>query len=284
MILENHNVNANEEGENKKIDGHVGVSGQKIKYMLFDSIRSIDPSTHISNGDGVTGDITNDLRSDLGGYMKTEDKSYSNRRTSPIKVGYAKSKKTSDIFEDVFVRFKMNDGEIDKKQNDQRINNKSYSMEDEITFNYQLDCSELSTTKYFNYEKSNHVSSVFYKHVEESERLRRASLFVKATQKIEGFANQSRNAVVNTPNKVFISFSENMGFVKFFDMSELSQKSLKKDMDTNNIRYFIGDDETDYSVSDAYRDALEYLESSELIDLSEGKVKTQEEVAELNNG
>jgi CRISPR-associated protein Cst2 len=284
MVLENHNVNANIEGDNKKVDGHTAIAGQKIKHMLFESIKILDGSVHISNSDGVMGNIELDLRSDFGGYMITQDKANTNKRLSPIKVSYAIARNVSKFSEDLFVRFKMNLNEADKdakKHSEQRINTKNYSVKDEISLNYQMDCGELSTSQFFEYDKTKHLKTIFYKHVDEVERKKRARLFIESTSKIEGFANESRNAVVNAPTKVFISFADDLEFIKYFDMTEMEQKNLKRKLDSCGVTYFIGDNNSEYSVHDAYTDALKKFDELEMIDLSNDTIKTQKEIEDM---
>jgi len=290
MVLDNHNVNANEEGNNKEVNGRVAISGQKLKYMMLSSIKTLNEKSggmgYVSNGDGATGDIVMDLRSDLGGYMITSDKNYSNRRTSPISVAYAVSENKSNFFDDLFVRFKMDkkdkkdkkaSNETDEKHNKQRINNKTYSEKDIIGLSFALDCKYLSASEYFTYSDGRNLSSVMYNHVDEVERLRRVRMYIDSTKFLEGWANQSRNAIVNTPIEVFISFNTNSEFINYYNLNNTQRASLLKRLDNDGIRYFIGSDDSEYSVSDAYNDALLYLNSVEMVG-SDNLVKTQAEV------
>lgn len=283
MLLENHNINANEEGTNKEVNGRSAISGQKLKYMLLNTIKDLnnnENNIHISNGDGATGDVASDLRSDLGGFMNTADKSYSNRRTSPISVTYAVAKEKSNYFDDLFVRFTMNEElkskeKSEKKHGEQRINNKTYSSEDVIPFAFCLDCKSLSSTEYFNYKDGKHLSSVRYKHVTEEERKRRASMYILSTSQLEGWANQSRNAISNIPKKVFIAFNTDNQFIDYFKLSESEQNSIKKMLDYKNVKYFIG---VGYEeVYKAYESAINYLNECVLFG-DDYEVKTQEEI------
>src|SRR5438445_13152148 len=71
-------------------DGRVYISGQKQRHALFSAIERLNWSdsergkTYVSNGDGVTTIIENDLRADLGGFLQTQKDSYSGRRTAPL--------------------------------------------------------------------------------------------------------------------------------------------------------------------------------------------------------
>ena len=274
--FEAHNVNANEDGQPKQTgDGRIYVSGQKVRYMLLETIRDLYKNQTISTADGVLCDITKDLRSDLIGYMDTENSSYANKRTSVVLTSFALSKKQSNFFEDLFVRFKVNPNTTN--QNQQRINNKTYSEQDIINFNYMLDCVNLSTTEYFNFDEANKfVSRVYTKHVSEEERKKRAEMFLRGTSYLLGLANQSRNAVQNTPERVFICFSDKMKFVKFFELSEESQAKMLADLDSNNITYFLGGDGYEMSVDSAYSAAVEYLSTNELVDLSNEQLTHEE--------
>ncbi len=277
-VMEMHNVNGNEDGSPKNVNGNTYVSGQKIRYMLMETIREENSNKNVivSTSDGVVCDIASDLRSDLIGYMNTEEANYASKRNSPIQVSFAVSKNESDFFDDLFVRFKTNPSETN--QNKQRINNKTYSVKDVINFDYKLDCISLSSSEYFKFDKEKFVERFYIKHVDENERKRRAELFIKGTSYLSGLANQSRNAVINTPVKVFISLDSKNTFKKYFDMSEDEQKSLLQDLDKRNVPYFIGGIDG-VSVSEAYERAYDKLKELELEDYS-NEILTQEEVKE----
>lgn len=278
--LENHNVNSNEEGQPKEVNGKTAISGQKLRHSIFENIEVLNKqdsnkgNTYLSNADGVTCDISTDLRSDFGGYMDTSDMSFANKRKSPINVAYAVSKHKNNFFDDLFVRF--SNSPTTTKHNKQRINTKSYSAEDIITTNYSLDCLMLSTTKYFTYTDEKHISSEYVKHVDEKERKRRAILFLKGSRNLSGMANQARNAISTRPKKVFISFDTINTFEKYFDLNVDEQKSYLKELDRRNVKYIIGDDNSNYSVDSAYAEAEQFLIENELVDYSDGVALTQE--------
>jgi len=257
-VFEMHNVNANEDASPKNVKGRFYISGQKVRFMLMSGLNLFNrdsKDTFVSTSDGVTCNISDDLRSDLNGYMETGDKIYGNKRNSPVYTSFALSKKKSTFFEDLWVRFKTSNSE--DKHNAQRINNKTYSELDVVNFNYMLDCSMLSTTKYYEFDpsKKTFISEHYIKHVDETERKRRVRLFIEATSQLIGLANQARNAVVNTPEKVFIAFDEVGSFVKFFEMDQNRQSDYLSDLNTRKIKYFIGDNkkvESGFSVREAY--------------------------------
>jgi CRISPR-associated protein Cas7/Csp1 len=197
-----------------------------------------------------------------------------------VKVSFSISKTESNFFDDFFVRFKSNPHSCDE-QTKQRSLNKTYSESDIFNINYEFDCYMLSTSEYFRFDKDKNVfiESFCIKHVEEKERKRRAELLVKGTSYLTGLANQSRNAVVNIPEKVFICFDNKATFKKFFDLNDTEQSSLLKNLDSRDIPYFLGGTGYETSVSEAYYKACEKLNTMDLEDIT-SEVLTQEEVEE----
>jgi len=274
--MDMHNVNGNESTSPKNVNGRNYISGQKIRFMLLETIKELsNNNVQISTSDGVQCDIANDLRSDLAGYMNTSEGNYASRRTSPLQVGFALATKQSNYFEDLFVRFKTNP--TTNEQNKQRINDKTYSESDIFNFNYMLDCSMLSTSEYFTYDKEKFVERMFIKHVSEKERKNRANLFLMGTSYLKGLANQSRNAVDNKAKKVFICFDSISIFKKYFEMSDTEKSDLLSDLDKRNIPYFIGGEGESMGVNEAYEKACQKLDILELEDYSK-EILTQDEV------
>lgn len=264
--LENHNVNASEDGKPKEIDGKVYISGQKIKYMLFQRMKDIISKngiqTQIPAGDMKTGDLTNDIVSDIGGYMITEKNKDSFTRKSPLDVSFAVSKETSNYFDDLFVRFKNFENKNDKEE--QRINNKTFSEKDIIPINYRLSTDEVGTTKHFEIENNKFVKQFDVLRISNEEKLNRILYFIESTNGLIGLANTSRNAVENTPKKWFIAFDSKKQFRKYFEMSEDEKSTYLEDLNKRNIKYFEGDSEkkSGLSVDEAVESAINYMKEN----------------------
>jgi CRISPR-associated protein Cas7/Csp1 len=264
--LGNHNVNASEDGKPKEIDGKAYISGQKIKYMLFQRMKDIISKngiqTQIPSGDMKTGDLTNDIVSDLGGYMITEKNKDSSTRKSPLDVSFAISKESSNYFDDLFVRFKNFENKNDKE--DQRINSKTFSEKDIIPVNYRLSTDEVGTTKHFEIEDNKFVKQFDVLRISNEEKLNRIIYFIESTNGLSGLANTSRNAVENTPKKWFIAFDYVKQFRKYFEMTEDEKKVYLEDLNKRNIKYFEGDSEKKcgLSVEEAVENAVKYLKEN----------------------
>ena len=290
FLFENHNVNANEEGRPKEANGKVYISGNKTRFMIFEKMKDYvienGVNTQISTGDSLLGDIVNDIRSDLGGYMittsatkdestskkgkkkgKSEDSDeegeekegaivgFSEKRVSPLKVAFSFSREKSDFMDDLFVCF----ANTDDKSN-QRINTKFYSIKDVIDINSQLNIDEVGRKKTFTIVDKKFVQETNELLITQEEKMKRLELYLKSVGELKGLANYSRNATNNTPNKIFISFAENRRFVKFFQMSQMEQTNYLRTLEPGS--YFIGDDNTDFSVNDAITASIEWLNSN----------------------
>lgn len=273
-VFENHNVNASEDGRPKENVDRAIVSGQKIRYMLFEKMKDFlsknGNQNKISTGDSLTGDIVNDLRSDFGGYMlttsETEEepeegkkakkvkKGKNEKRSSPLRVSFAQAKKKSSYFDDLFVRFKNDESKEDNAK--QRINTKVFSQHDEFVFNYQLNVDELGRKKEFEIVDGSFVSEKNTLQYSEEEKLFRLELFLNSVSELKGLANQSRNAVENTPKKIFISFAKDRRFVNYFNYDETEKNNYLAE------KVFIGDDKTNYTVKNALADAISWLKEN----------------------
>lgn len=258
--FKNHNVNANEDGMPKNVNGKTYISGQKIRYMILEKMKDFlkeGDNTEISTGDSATGDIATDIRSDLGGYMiaKKGKGERAKTRKSPINVAFAYAKEASDYFDDLFVRFKNDNTPENDDDTKQVINSKRYSTEDIIPINVQLNVDEVGRNKEFEIDGGKFVSEKNNLLISTEEKLRRIEMFIRSSVELVGLANTSRNATSNTPDRVFISFSENREFNDYFNKSSIEQDNYRK----RNPIHFIGDNSTEVSVNDAVEKAVEYL-------------------------
>ena len=290
--FENHIANGGEKllgnasSIKRRPDGRVYVSGQMQRHVLFSAIDRLnlsDPdrgNTFVSNGDGISNQIENDLRADMGGFMHPSKGDYSGRRTAPLSVTPAVALDESEVGRDLLVRVRF-DESVDAK--DQALATKEFSQKDLMHMNFFLDISTLSISKAFQYEGGFNIATKYFKHANEVERKRRVKLYIKATGLMNDYASQARNAVSGEPQKVLIVFDTVLSrkASRYFIADEQERKNILAELDARNAKYFIGDDTTDKSVYQAYKEAFTFLENKEntLFDPSkkEGKEKEDKE-------
>lgn len=293
--FENHMANGGEKllgnasSVKRRPDGRVYISGQMQRHVLFSTIKRLNDSdgdkgdTFVSNGDGITNQIENDLRADMGGFMHTSAGNYSGRRTAPLSVTPAIAMSESEVGRDLLVRIKT-----DPNGKEQALATREFSQYDVMHMNFFLDVSGLSISKSFTYENSFNISTGYFKHASEPERLRRVKLFLQATQLMNDYANQARNAVCGEPQEVLIVFDTVLSrkASRYYTASDQERRNILRELDERGARYFIGNDKTEVSVFCAYRDALTFLSSTDnsLYDPSgNGKVVSFEQAFEGSN-
>ena len=287
--FENHIANGGEKllgnasSIKRRPDGKVYVSGQMQRHVLFsaiDRLNEIDENkgnTFVSNGDGISPFIEKDLRADMGGFMHPSKGDYSGRRTAPLSVTPAVATGLSQVGRDLLVRIKLDTNEDSK---DQALATKEFSETDIMHMNFHLDVSGLSISKKFIYEDGFNIGTEYFKHTTDSERKRRAKLFLNGTRYMNDYASQARNAVSGEPQKVLIVFDEMMSrkASRYFVAEKQEQKNILDELNAKDAEYFLGDDQTENSVQKAFEDALAFLEANQLYDPSNGTdVKTFEE-------
>lgn len=253
----------------RRPDGRVYISGQMQRQALFSAIERLNlesserGNTYVSNGDGTTNKIEEDLRADMGGFMHPSQGDYSGRRTAPMSATMAVALKESDVGRDLLIRIKQNPN--DDSEQKQALATNEFSQGDAMQSSFHLDVSALSISKAFNYEDERHVETKYIKHVDEDERLRRAKLFLEGTRYLTDYANQARNATTGEPQKVLIIMDSRLSrkAARFFEMSETEQKNLFKELDARDVEYFLGDDTSGngLTVFEAYEQATKAIES-----------------------
>ncbi|BDI34138.1 hypothetical protein CCAX7_61890 [Capsulimonas corticalis] len=259
-------------------DGRVYISGQKQRHALFsamDRLNFSDPKhgeTYISNGDGVTTIVENDLRADLGGFLDTNKGSYSGRRTAPLSATPAVALEESRVGRDLLIRLKVNQDK--ESERSQALATREYSQDDLMLMNFFIDIGAVSIRKRHRYEKDMHVSTEYVKHVDEPERLRRVQLALEATGSLVDYANQARNAVSGEPQQVLIVFDTKLSrkTSRYFRAKDTERKNILNELEHRGATYFFGDDtsaEGD-SVSIAYVKALKFLNENSLFDPTDG--------------
>ena len=286
-VFENHIANGGEKllgnasSIKRRPDGKVYVSGQMQRHVLFSAIDRLNRedensgNTFVSNGDGVTNKIENDIRADLGGFMHPSKGDYSGRRTAPLTVTPAVALSQSEVGRDLLVRLKQNPNESNQKQ---ALATKEFSQYDLMHMNFFLDISSLGCSKVFEYDNNFHINTTFIKHIDEVERLRRVKLFMEATRSMNDYASQARNAVSGEPQKVLIVFDAKLSrkASRYFTGNDMEKANILKELEGRKAKYFLGDDtQGETSVFDAYFEAIEFLEKSSLYDTNGGDENIQ---------
>lgn len=286
-VFENHIANGGEKllgnasSIKRRPDGKVYVSGQMQRHVLFSAIDRLNRedehrgNTFVSNGDGVSNQIENDIRADLGGFMHPSKGDYSGRRTAPLTVTPAVALSQSEVGRDLLVRLKQNPNESNQKQ---ALATKEFSEYDLMHMNFFLDVSSLGCSKVFEYENNFHINTKFIKHTNEAERRRRVKLFMEATHSMNDYANQARNAVSGEPQKVLIVFDAKLSrkASRYFTGNDMEKANILKELEVRGAEYFLGDDtQGEIGVFDAYSQALAFLEQSSLHDTNGGDENIQ---------
>ena len=258
-------------------DGRVYISGQKQRHALFSAMERLNFSdsnrgeTYVSNGDGTTTIIENDLRADLGGFLQTKKESYSGRRTAPLTATPAVALEPSEVGRDLLIRLKVNEN---KDTRDQALATREYSQDDLMLMNFFIDIGAVSIRKDYTYEGEMHLQTHYHKHVDESERKRRVKLALEATNSLTEYANNARNATSGEPQKILIVFDTKLSrkAARYFNAEETERKNIMRELDSRGAKYFFGDDtaENGDSVFDAYEKAFAFLDENTLFDPTGG--------------
>lgn len=291
--MENHTANGGEKllgnasSIKRRPDGRVYISGQMQRHALFSAMERLNwedaerGATYVSNGDGVTNDLARDLRADLGGFLHTSEGDYSGRRTAPVTATPAVALEPSETVRDLLIRLKMNPaGKAESKQK-QALATNEFSQADMMQMSFFLDVSAMGISKRPEYKGERHVDTLFFKHVSDEERKRRAKLFLESTRFLTDYANQARNATSGEPQQVFIVLDTRLSrkasryFQTGFDGNSANRERehLIRELEARAAQHFFGDDTADgsgMSVHEAYEAALRVLEDAMLCDPTNG--------------
>lgn len=254
-------------------DGRVYISGQKQRHALFCAIDRLNFSdenkgtTYVSNGDGVTNVIENDLRADLGGFLHTSRESYSGRRTAPVSATPAVALNPSQVGRDLLIRLKVNTS----GEREQALATKEFSQSDIMQMNFFIDVGAVSIRQRSVYDDAEmHIRTEYIKHVEEKERKRRILLTLEGTASLTEYANNARNATSGEPQKVLIVFDTKLSrkASRYFQAGDVERANILKELTARGATYFFGDDtsEEQDSVAEAYIKARAFLENNQLFD------------------
>ncbi len=257
-------------------DGRVYISGQKQRHALFSAIERLNFSdsqrgaTYISNGDGISNVIENDLRADLGGFLHTQKESYSGRRTAPLSATPAVALNPSQVGRDLLVRLKVNTS----GDREQALATREFSQADLMQMSFFIDIGAVSIRQRSVYENEMHIRTEYIKHVTEEERKRRIQLALEGTSSLTEYANNARNATSGEPQQVLIAFDTKLSrkASRYFQASDIERANILKELAARGATYFFGDDtaEGKDSVADAYSKALAFLKENELFDPTNG--------------
>lgn len=254
----------------RRPDGRVYISGQMQRHALFSAIDRLNLSddnragTYVSNGDGITTIIENDLRADLGGFLQTKLESYSGRRTAPISATPAVAINASETGRDLLVRLKMNQDR--ESTRDQALATREYSQEDAMSMSFFIDAGTVGIRKKYTYENELHLETHYVKHISSEERLRRVRLALNATSCLTDYAQQARNATTGEPQRVLIVFDTRLSrkAARYFKAEETERANISRELDARGATYFLGDDTSadGDSVFEAYQKADDFLSSA----------------------
>lgn len=278
--LENHAANRGEKllgnasSVKRRPDGRVYISGQMQRHVLFsaiDRLNEADPNrgkTYVANGDGLSTNIALDIRSDLGGFLDTNKGDYSGRRTAPVSATPAVALHESSVGRDLLVRLKMNEDTDSKKK--QALATNEFSEKDEMVMNFHLDVGAVGVTKKYAYDNEYHVGTTYTNYITNDEHKRRVKLFLEATQAMNDYANQARNAVSGEPSRVLIVLDQRQSrkAVRYFlaETTDTERANILQELSSREAQYFLGDDASSDgdSVFQAYQKALAAIESATL--------------------
>ncbi|MCS4200681.1 DevR family CRISPR-associated autoregulator [Salinibacter ruber] len=255
----------------KRPDGRAYISGQMQRHALFEAMRELDKSeesklsggkeTRVSPGSATSSDVETDLRADLGGFLQTSLDGDEARRTAPLSAAPAVAAEKSDTLKDLLLRFDLEGNEPDPV-------NMETSQSDLMRAAYSLDCTALSTTTHFDLgtledgDRGLCMDTHTVAHAPPEERLRRAKLFLRSTRFVNAHASQARNMTSLEPTRVFIALDTRISrkAARFFDMSSDQQDAVINEIEGRGGKTFIGDDNSEYAVADAYEIAEPHLD------------------------
>lgn len=229
--------------------GEVYFSGQKQRHAFFASLTEInrhDPDrdkTWVSNADGISDDLANDLRADLGGYMRPRGEAYLGKRVSPVSATFAIAKEPSRVFVDLLQR------KTDRDTTEMAIAQREVSERDEMVYAFHLDVDAVGTRHTDTYDKDGiHLRKNHYAFISKEEKLRRVKLFVEATRRLLAYSHSARNANSGEPSEVYIVLDtvNSRKATRLLDpkTSPQAKKNLLCELAARGAKVFHGDEES----------------------------------------
>ncbi|MFW5847901.1 MAG: hypothetical protein ACOCVF_03195 [bacterium] len=211
----------------------------------FDDSEIITDSLTAKKGVDHELDIEKNLRQDLFGDMNaSKDKDKAFKRFSPIETTPVIARKRSEIFRNLCVNFS------DDSDNDIIIENVSES--DLMGYNTLIDVKKILRVKNVKFIEESLTMVDKYEDLGGDEKRKKRLLgYIKTIQHLNGFANQARNMIDLSPDRLIaVLFFEypDKRFSNFFSVSETKRKNLIEELEARQkngeLLYFIGDDES----------------------------------------
>jgi len=249
--------------------GEVYVSGQKMRHALFSALDRVNGedddrgNTYVANADGITDNLRNDLRADLGGYMQPKGEAYLGKRMSPVSATFAIAKEPSQVFVDLLQRKSERDAK------DMTIAQREVSAYDEMVYALHLDVDAVGVRHTDRYDKNNHVEKKTYAFIDKEEKRRRIRLFLEAAGQLTAFSHSARNANSAEPNEVFIVLDtrHSRKAIRLLHPKTTPQEreNILAELKSRGAQVFHGNDKTKQTpVKAAFDQALEALKTAEL--------------------
>ncbi|MFW5847907.1 MAG: hypothetical protein ACOCVF_03225 [bacterium] len=253
------------ENELKMVDNHLELSGQSIRAQIREYVKKnyefspdeyfTEPDTAGENSKNGKPDIKADVRVDIFGTMIPKPKYI---RLSPLQVSSAIAINESTIKRDMLVNFNKNS---DSQNNN--IVTKNVSEKDEMLFNYNIRVRDIlsedkSTVKDDRLVIENHDYDS-----ENTLRKKRVAIILEAIRYLTGFANQSRNLIDVTPDKILVIFNfknSDLSFMNYWKDDEITKKNKLEELNSSDhLVHFIGDNNTENSAYVAWKEAYKFL-------------------------
>jgi len=250
----------------KMPDQTIYISGQKQRHAFFQALDAINAganNTYVSTSEGISSDIANDLRADLGGYMHPQGDAYLGKRNSPVSATFAIADKPSSIFTDLLQR-------LSSEAEKMTIVQKEISASDNIVFSFHLDAEMVGVRKFEDFNESGfNTSSENLAFITKEEKLRRAKLFIEAATQLTAYSNSARNMVSAEPTQILIVLdpTHSRKASRYFNSSPEEREAMIKELESKKALYFLGDDSGKLSkttVAQAIKSALEAVDASHI--------------------
>lgn len=266
----------------KERDGHTMISANSIRHNLrktYESVYEFEKGEYMSvpltTSDmkeltkkktfDVNEIIKYDLRTNLFGNMiVSENKSQNQlKRNSVIEVTPAISVKPSTYYSDYRSTYSR------KSNNNNDLFSTQVSIADDMIFNFFIRANEILRESIYTEAKVGDgfilkKESVDYN--KGNKREKQTIALLKAIQNLNGFAKQNTNLINATPQKVLIVLhynSPSTNFINFFKQDEVTKTNLLKELEylesEKEISYFLGDNESDAPVFEAFKNAIAHI-------------------------
>lgn len=283
--MKNHAANSgiNETGNSNSIkklsDNRSYISSQMIKHAAFEKMSELNENDkiYVSNSDGVTTNLTTDLRADFGGFLTfiggedSKDNKKTVRRKAAIDCTFLIAVEESNLNKDFLVRLsnRLNSSKNKKKDSkeegtDQAIVETEFSEKDTMRMSTSLDLNILGIYKHYEYNEKEHVKTTEYSAYDVNEKINRCKLYINSFTNLTSLAKQARFATSSEPTKICIIFDTiySRYACNYFELNEQEKIEF-----ANFIRERGGEIFTAENSIDSYKEkqkALNYLNSENI--------------------